>query len=140
MFRALTIGCCLILILIASQVQAELDQYDQKALQQTQELLKNPSERNKAIANDKAAKDIDAKTGSLAGSAEKKEEIYSIAAQVMEKITKDANGDPEKMKKLLQEAQSNPEAFYNKFDSSQKSQIQNLAGKIEAQKVPVPSR
>ncbi len=125
---------------MASTAKAELDKYDQQALKQTQDLLSNPNERGRAIEQDQSAKDVDAKVGALAGSTANKEEIYGLAGQMMERITKETNGDPEKMKKLLLEAQTNPEAFYNKMNPSQKTQISNLADKINSQKVRVPSR
>lgn len=138
MIRHCIHGLCLILILLASLAHADLDKYDQQALQQTQSLLKNLNERSKAMASDPAAKDIDTKVEALAGSAKNKEEIYIIAAQVMKKITEESNGDAEKMQKMLLEAQSHPERFFNTLNPSQQAQIRSLANKIESQKVSAP--
>ena len=122
-----------ILILIQIPAYAKLDGPQTEALQQTKHLLKNPSARQKAADRDPKAKDADNKVSALAGSTENKEEIYDLASQLMEKIVKETNGDPEKMQKLMLEAQSNPEAFYKKyFNKDQQAKVRGIATKITA--------
>jgi len=122
--------CSLFLIHFAAY--ADLDQHEQQGLQDTKKMLTSPQLRKEAIKNDKAAQEVDAKVEALAGSSKNKEEIYDIASQVMETITLEAKGDPEKMQKMLLEAQANPQAFYNKyFTEAQKAQVRKVATDIE---------
>jgi hypothetical protein len=109
-----------------------LDKDQQAALQQTKDLLRDSKQRQVEINKDPKATDIDKKVDALAGTAKNKDEMYDIAAQLMDKIAVEAQGDPAKMQELMIEAQKNPEAFYNKyFDSAQKDHVRNLATKIE---------
>jgi len=76
---------------------------------------------------------MDDKVSALAGTSQNKDEIYGIAAQLMEKIAQETNGDPEKMQLLMLEAQKNPEAFYKKyFNDEQKAKVRGVASKIQA--------
>jgi|GEM_PF-5666740 len=129
------------LSLIHAVAYADLDQHEQQGLKDTQRLLTNPSERNAAIKNDKKALETDQKVEALTGAGKNKEEIYDIAAKVMEAITVESKGDPEKMQKLLLEAQGNPQAFYDKyFSAAEKERVRNLANDIEKKGNKVPSR
>lgn len=120
------------LSLIHCAANADLDQHEQQGLKDTKRMLTTPSERNAAIKNDKNARETDAKVEALTGSGKNKEEIYDIASKVMETITVESKGDPEKMQQLLLEAQSNPQAFYDKyFTAAEKSRVRNLATDIE---------
>ena len=111
---------------------AGLDADQKKGLEQTKTFLKNKGERQKEIDKDPKAKDIDNKVDALAGTPENKEEMYDLASQLVEKIALEANGDADKMQRMLMEAQKNPKAFYEKyFDESQKSKVRGLATKIE---------
>lgn len=120
------------LTLIHFAAHADLDKHQQQGLKDTQRMLTNPAERNAAIKNDKKALETDAKVEALTGSGKNKEEIYDIASKVMEAITVESKGDPEKMQTMLLEAQSNPQAFYNKyFSESDKNRVRGLAADIE---------
>jgi hypothetical protein len=120
------------LSLIHFAAHADLDKDQQQGLKDTQRMLTNPGERNEAIKNDKKAKETDAKVEALTGGGKNKEEIYDIASKVMETITVESKGDPEKMQQLLLEAQSNPQAFYNKyFSEADKARVRSLATDIE---------
>ncbi len=111
---------------------AQLDTHQQQGLKDTKEFLKTPDERRKFIDKNAKAKDVDNKVDALAGSKENKEEIYGIAAEVMEKIAIETKGDPQAMQKLLQEAQGNPRAFYEKyFDDKSKARVRGVAADIE---------
>lgn len=131
----------LLICVLSSSARADLDSSQKEGLKKTQDLLTNSKERDKALANDPKAKDIDAKAGALAGSSANKEEMYSISSELIEKIVKQTDGDPAKMQQLLNEAQKDPKAFYEKyFDDGQKSRVRNLATKIEGNKVGVPAK
>jgi hypothetical protein len=125
----------LMFIIASPAIYADLDGNQQKALRDTQDLLKNPTERQKAINKDPRAKDVDSKAEALAGSQENKENMYGLAAQLMEKIATETNGDPEKMQQLMLEAQQNPQAFYNKyFDANQRDKVRDIANKAQGAK------
>jgi hypothetical protein len=115
-----------------------LDAHQQKGLQDTQNLLKSKAERDAYIKKHKNAQEADDKAGAIAGSGEGKEEIYDMSSQIFEKITQESNGDPAKMQKLLDDAQKNPEAFYNKyFTAEQKARLKKVADKSAAKKAPI---
>jgi Skp family chaperone for outer membrane proteins len=131
----------LCLALIHASAFAQLDPHEQQGLKDTQEFLKNSKERQEWVDKKGGkAKEVDNKVEALAGSKENKEEIYGIAAQVMEKIANETKGDPEAMQKLLLEAQTNPQAFYNKyFDDKAKARVRGVATDIEQKGVKGPS-
>jgi hypothetical protein len=113
----------------------DLDPHSREGLQDTQHLLKTPSERDQYVNKDPHAKEVDAKVSALAGSSQNKEEIYDLASQVMETITAESKGDPAKMQQLLEEAQKNPKQFYDRyFSAEQKARLHGLAQKIDSPK------
>ncbi|NBY21120.1 hypothetical protein EBQ74_12995 [bacterium] len=59
------------------------------------------------------------------------EEIYQLAAQIMENLVREAQGDPDKMMKILEKAQQNPSAFADTFSEEQKRKLKELGKKIE---------
>ena len=128
----------LLVLMHAGLAQADLDQHQTKGLDDTKAFLKNSAERNAFIKGDKKAQEVDQKVDALTGGGANKEEVYGISADVMDKLTHEANGDPEKMQAILQEAAKNPEAFYNKyFDEGAKSRVRGVAGKIDQKKTAV---
>jgi hypothetical protein len=95
-------------------------------------MLRSSSERSKAIKGDKQAEDIDAKVDALVGSDKNKNETYDLSSGVLEKVAAEAKGDPDKMQMLLQEAQANPQKFFDKyFSAEQKARVRGLAREIE---------
>jgi hypothetical protein len=127
--------------LVSVSAFADLDKDQRQGITDTQSMLKNSAARKKAIANDPKAKEIDDKAGALAGSAANKDEMYDLAAQLVEKIAVEANGDPNKMQMMMLEAQKDPKAFYEKyFDDKQKAKVRGLATKIEGTKTTVPAK
>ena len=122
---------CLSLIHFAAAA-GDLDAHSKKGVEDTQKLLRSSSERSKAIKGDKQAEDVDAKVDALVGSDKNKDEIYDLSAGVLEKVAAEAKGDPDKMQLLLQEAQANPEKFFEKyFSADQKTRVRGLAHDIE---------
>lgn len=124
---------CLALIQVSN---AQLGPHETQGLKDTKEFLVNPKDRQQYVDKDPKAKDVDMKVESLAGSKENKEAIYGIAADVMEKLTHETKGDPALMQKILQEAQTNPTAFYEKyFDEKSRQKVRGVAADIEKQGV-----
>lgn len=121
-----------LLLIFLNPLYAQLDQHQRKGLDDTKTLLKDQRQRDEFIKTDKKAQEVDAKVDALAGSSKNKEEIYGISADVMEKLTVETNGDPEKMQKILNEAMKNPQAFYNKyFDEKSKARVRGVANDIQ---------
>jgi hypothetical protein len=111
-------------------------QINQQALQQTQELLINPAERQKALNADPAAKANDAKVQQLLGKDSQK--AYELSAQLMSTIVAQTGGDPQKMQQLMLELQSNPHALEKLLTPSQRDQIRKMASDLEARKGSAP--
>lgn len=130
------------LVLIHTVAAAELDKHQQKGVQDTQNMLKSPHQRNEAIKNDATAKEVDAKVDALTGGGQTKEDVYGLASEIFEKVAAEAKGDPEKMQQLLMEAQSNPQKFYDKyFTEAQKAKVRGIANKTEKKGVsPSPKK
>lgn len=131
--RALGVVILATLALQATVVRAEtLDAATMKALEEAQSVLTNPNKRKEAIKESPDAKKADDFLNGVAGTPENAQEIYDIAAQVAAGLAKQAGGDPSKMEKILQKAQSDPEGFANTLAPADRARIKELAGKIEA--------
>lgn len=111
-------------------------QINQQALQQTQDLLVNPAERQKAINADPKAKANDAKVQQLLGADSHK--AYELSAQLMSTIVAQTGGDPQKMQQLMLELQSNPHALEKLLTPAQRDQIRKMASDLEARKGSAP--
>lgn len=105
---------------------------------ETQELLRNARERQKLIQQDPKSREADDQVKALAGTPENTEAIYGLAADVMGTLSKQAEGDPNKMDEILQRAMENPEGFANSFTPEQKQQLRELGMKIEVQRKQTP--
>lgn len=131
--------CCL--ALIHASAFAQLGEHEQKGLKDTQDFLKNKKERQQFIDKDAKAKDVDNKVDALAGSPQNKEEIYSISADIIEKLVMETKGDAAAMQKILEQAQKDPQAFYQKyFDEKSKARVRGLATDIEKKGTAGPSK
>lgn len=99
------------------------------ALQQTQDCLINQNCDSAKTAAGKAAdqKALEAVGGNTAN----QQVLYSISADIMSALVKQAGGDPAKMQAIMLNAQSNPEAFFNSLPSEIQAKIKNLAKTVE---------
>ena len=106
-------------------------QDDSASLAQVQALLNDPALRQQALITPEArSADRNAEITAL-GQAGKKQEIYSIAAELMPWLIQETNGDMTKINTLMLEYQKNPQAFYNRIPAAQREKIKSLAGQIE---------
>lgn len=122
----------LLSLFFSFSVRADMGAAEQQGLQDTQGLLRSKSQREEYFKKDAKAKEMGDKVQTLTGSGADQEQVYDLAAQIMEKITKESNGDPAKMQKLLEDAQKNPQAFYDRyFSAEQKAQVRDVANKIQ---------
>lgn len=111
-------------------------QINQQALQQTQEVLINPAERQKALNADPKAKATDSKVQQLLGADTQK--AYELSSQLMSTIVAQTGGDPQKMQQLMLELQSNPHALEKLLTPAQRDQIRKMASDLEAKKGSAP--
>lgn len=122
----------LVLLYVCISAYADLDSSQTEGLKETQTMMTNRKAREEAIKRDPKAKEIDAKAGILAGTQGNKEEMYSLSADLLEKIAKETGGDPVKMQQLLLDAQKDPKAFYEKYlDAKEQARVRGLATKIQ---------
>lgn len=108
-------------------------QIDKQALQQTQDLMKNPTERNQAMSKDANAQNTDKMVKDLMGN--NSEEMYKAAADFMPYIVEKGKGDPNKMNEFIQQALRDPASFEKDLPSDLKAKIADLAKKAK----PLPS-
>jgi hypothetical protein len=126
-------------VIASSSARAEMDSASQEGAEKTKQLLTNPTERNKAIAKDPKAQEVDKKMKSLVGEGNG-EQVYQIAADVFERIIQESKGDPEKLKAMLEAAQKDPQGFYSKsFSDQDKAKVRSIAVDVEKRKTAVPS-
>ena len=132
----LVLFIAIIFTLPATARRSSSDSSSDKALEQTQRLLTNKQKRDAYIRSHKGTQHVDDNVTSLTnGNAEHKEELYSIAADVLSVVTEKAkkpNGevDVEKMKRLMLQYQQDPEAFYKQMTPEQRKRIKALGKKI----------
>lgn len=112
-------------------------QINAEALSNTQSMLRNPSERQKALANDPKAQASDNKVRSLLGP--NTEKAYEISAQLMERIVSETGGDPQKMQRLMLELQSNPQSLEKYLTPAQRDMIRQMASDVEKSKGFAPA-
>ena len=99
------------------------------ALEQTQQLLIDPANRDEVIRGNADAKNTDKALNDLVGNRVEQQRVYELAADILGSIVTKSEGDPQKMDKLLEDAKKNPEAFANTFTPEQKKTLSDIAAK-----------
>lgn len=125
-------------ILLGFNAYAELDKSSQEALEKTMEQLKNPAQREQALKENPKYKEGESGANLLVkGDATQKQQIYEMAAEVLQTLVQKANGDPVKMQEIVSKAQKDPGKFMEEyFSEAQKKQVRDLAGQIEKDRQP----
>lgn len=108
-----------------------LDSASQEALQQTLQVLMSPGERGKVISGSPDAKQADQQVRDLMGSPENAQRLYELAGKIMETLALQAEGDPEKMAAILENAKRDPASFANTFTPEQKRMLKDLSTLVE---------
>lgn len=129
--------CILFLIPLSIPWQSfaqELSQASLEALEKTQALLRDPAQRSEAMARSADAQRNHAELQKMTGSQDNTNATYDLSADIFGDMTRKTNGDPAQMKRLLEEAQRDPEKFLNSLTPEQRARIQSLATKIETEK------
>ncbi len=109
---------------------SELDSASQKALDETQQLLKDKSARENEIGKDSRTQYVDKQVKSIAGSSENTEAIYGLSSDVMEELVKKTGGDTTKMMEILDKAKNDPEGFAKSLSPETQAKLRGLAGKV----------
>lgn len=115
-----------------SAKRTDEDAATQQALRETQTLLTNPAERNKALEGDANAKAHDSKMKSNLGG--QTEEAYRLSSQVLETLVQKSGGDAAKMQEMVNQMMANPHAIEQYLTTAQRDQIRKMASDIEAKK------
>ena len=116
----------------ASLVQAQLDASDQEALQKTQELLRNKSQRDHAIQQSPGAQQaVEFLQQLTGGDAKMSEDIFALAADVFSILVTESAGDVSKMNEALEKFKRAPAQFASKWTPEQKARLKKLAERLE---------
>lgn len=114
----------------AASSNGELDAASDEALAKTQALLRDPNQRAQATGATQQAQFVDKQAQSIAGSPENANAIYDLSADIMESLVMKTNGDPAKMKELLDQAKNDPKAFAEKLTPEQQKKLLEISRKI----------
>lgn len=125
---ALALLSAIIMTLVTPAISlADLDKSSQEALDKTQALLRDPTQRNAAIQGNKDANRNQQGLESLLG-AGNTGGAYDLSAEVFEKLVKECNGDIVCLQMKVEEAQKSPESFAKKyFDANQQARLKQMA-------------
>lgn len=102
------------------------------ALLQTQQLLQNSDQRDKAVSENPMAQTVDGQVKALAGNPQVTDEIYKLSGQILEDLVKETGGDPVKMMQIMSQAQSDPKALSGHLNDKDKAALRDIASQIEA--------
>lgn len=126
-----------ILIVSGPSLAEEWDSYDQEALQKTQELLNNSSERDRAVQADPQALKADQNAKSLfGGDARSTDEVYKLASEVFGDVAKESGGDAKAMQELLMRYQADPAGFAKTWTPEQREALKKLSEKVRLPAAP----
>jgi hypothetical protein len=109
---------------VEPKIESSISAGSQDAIKQTQELLKNPANLQ---GNAEASKLFEL----MGNNPNANQDLSNTTASIFADLAAKTGGDPEKLRKLLEEAKKNPEAFANQLSPEQKKAISNLATQIE---------
>ena len=121
-----------------SVAAAELDSPSQEALDKTVKAMTNPTERAKAFQENPKFKEGEAGADMLVkGNEAHKEQIYELAAKVLEGLAKKSDGDPAKMQEIVSKGSQNPGQFMQEnLSAEQLNEVRKLAAEIEKGREP----
>lgn len=120
-----------VLLALSFPSHGELDEHDQKALKETQTLLKDREQRRNAINENQKTRDADQNVKNLFGGSEAlTDEAYALAAEVLANVVKSADGDARKMQEMMTEFHRDPAAFAATWTPEQKAKLKALAEKL----------
>lgn len=125
----LAFGLSSAFVSLPALAQQKLDQASQTALTQTQQMMTDPATRAKEIKGDTAAEAVDQKVHQTLGA--QTDEAYALAAEILQTLVQQSNGDPEKLQAMMLQLQKNPESL--PLTPAQREKLKAIAGKVESQ-------
>lgn len=134
MSKLLLFGVGILTLNLCFGVEATIGADNQEAIKKTQELLKNPENLQ---SNAEASRLFEL----MGNNSSANQDLSNTTAAIFADLAAKTGGDPEKLRKLLEEAKKNPEAFANQLSADQKKAVSDLAKKIEdnnSQKIQLP--
>lgn len=125
-----------------SVAAAEMDNPSQEALEKTVKSMKDPNERAKAFQENPKFKEGEAGADLLVkGNQAQKQQLYELAAKVLEGLAKKSDGDPAKMQEIVSKGSQNPSQFMQEnLSAEQLKQVRELAAEIEKGREPSPPK
>jgi hypothetical protein len=112
------------------------DEVNLKALQDTQQLLRNKSAREKELNSHGSKSAVQNMRNLTQGDAQLEEDMWSIAADIMPMLVEKTNGDPKKMLELLENAKRDPAGFAAQFKGPEQAKLKDVAEKIHKRSGP----
>jgi hypothetical protein len=125
------VGLIAALTLAPVLARADDDANAAEALAKTQ-LLTDPQKREASLEADPKAQAVDENARAVAKSDADLEAIYELSTALMSSLIDASGGDPDKMAKMLDEANTNPEKFAEKLTPQQRKKLAALAKQIES--------
>lgn len=114
------------------QIKNEDEALVGEAVKDTEDLLRNSERRNEVIKADPKAKSANDKVKAVTGGDDiSTQKIYSISADILPYLMKEAQNNPDKAEELLKNAQRNPAAFLNSLPADIRNKIQDVSAEIE---------
>jgi hypothetical protein len=118
------------LVIVDIALSGELEPSAKEAVQKTQEMLRDPKERNKVIGESERGIQANREVEVLMGSPQNTNDVYNLSAEVFAKLAEEANGDPDRMMQLLTMAKENPSLFAEKWTPDQKQKLKRIADRM----------
>lgn len=114
---------------------AQNDPAIDSAMKETQDLLKNKSQRDELMKKDSKAREADNRVNAVTGGdAAQSQKLYDISSDIMPALMEAVGNDPTKAMELLQKAQNDPESFYKSLPKEIQNKIRGVASDIESKK------
>lgn len=108
-------------------------------MNQAQQVLRSPSERQDVISRDQKAQQADQfATQAVGNDPALKNEMYNLSADVLNHVMKMSQGDPAKAQELLMNAMKDPKKFMNSLPAAEQDKIRGIANSVEKKKNPKP--
>ena len=118
-----------LLLAIGFSGQVFADDVNATALQDTLNCLRTQTCESASTAEGMAADQRAAQA--VNGNSANKQALYDISADIMPILMQQSGGDPNKMLAIMQNAQTNPEGFFNSLPPEIQAKIQSAASAAE---------
>lgn len=123
-------------VLFALGAGADLGADEQKALEQTQQLLRDQQQRDGALKASPQGQLNHQELQKTVGAGENTNAVYGMSADIFGVLVKETNGNPELLHKRMLEAQKDPEAFLRSLPPELRAKIKALSDKVEGSRAP----